>query len=123
MRKFNYKGNKFEIGLQTICGEECIVTKGYEVKVDAYSEDDVELHIGTIYDYADDDITINNNLLVRKKSDYEQDGRTYEKLIAHLEEICNEREEREFICDDFHIKLWQTENGMGAKTVFVKEGF
>lgn len=124
MKQFNYKGNKFKIGLQTILDEEYIVTKGYELKDEVYFHNDLSLYIGTNWIQDNEyDITINNNLLVRSKSNYEQNGLTYEKLIEHLEEICNEREERVFICDDFHIKLWQTEDEIGAETVFVKEGF
>ena len=123
MKKFNYKGNKFEIGLQTICDEEFIVTKGYELEEGVYSKGELKLYIGTKYEQGGTDITINNKLLAQHKLNYEQNGRTYEKLIKHLEKICNEKEEREFKCDDFHIKLWQTKDKIGGETVFVKEGF
>lgn len=123
MKQFNYKGNKFEIGLQTICDEEFIVTKGYELEDDVHESDNLSLYIGTDYGQYNSSITVNDVLLAHNKSNYEQNGRTYEKLIAHLEEICNEKEEIDFKCDDFHIKLWQTEDKIGGETVFVREGF
>lgn len=45
------------------------------------------------------------------------------KLLESINKSEISRIEREFKNEDFHIKVWETEEEIGAETIFVREGF
>lgn len=50
---------------------------------------------------------------------------SYNHLTTYLDNLTTPKiiNEREFKNDNFHIKVWETEDHIGAETVWIKEGF